>query len=129
MRHKDEFHAAVAALAEQSHLSLSDPPPLSEIVNEYHSVCSARQEKGLPPGVLEMEDSVLISAAAGDDRLVAKGLVLASELAAKWPKSRLPLDWISADSWIEGLKAKAGDRDGLEKIISGQVLEHKLDGL
>ncbi|MEW5653948.1 hypothetical protein [Streptomyces cinereoruber] len=128
-RHEDEFQDAVGALNEQCQLSLSEPPSLDEIVREYHSVCLSRQEKGLPPAVLEMEDSILIAAAAGRGGLVEAGIVLAEDLAARWPKARLPLDWVSADAWLEGLAAKAGDREALEAIVSGQVRKHKLDKL
>lgn len=128
-RHEDEFQDAVSALNAQCRISLSEPPSLDEIVREYHSVCSTRQEKGLPPAVLEMEDSILIAAAAGRGRLVEAGIALAEDLSARWPKARLPLDWVSADAWIEDLTAKVGDPEVLEAIVSGQVRKHKLDKL
>lgn len=128
-RHEDEFHDAVRTLNEQCRLSLSEPPSLDEIVGEYHSACSDRQEKGLPPAVLEMEDSILIAAAAGRGALVRAGIALAEDLATRWPKGRLPLDWVSAEAWLEGLAAKAGDPAALESIVSGQVRKHKLNRL
>ncbi|MFI8503507.1 hypothetical protein ACIGFK_34110 [Streptomyces sp. NPDC085524] len=128
-RHENEFQDAVSALNAQCRLSLNEPPSLDEIVREYHSACSTRQEKGLPPAVLEMEDSILIAAVADRGDLVEAGIALAEDLAARWPKARLPLDWISTDAWLEGLTAKAGNLEALENIVSGQVVKHKLDNL
>ncbi|MFD7895404.1 hypothetical protein [Streptomyces sp. NPDC059743] len=93
----------------------------------YHSVCSARQQMGLPPAVVEMEDSILIAAVARRGDLVEDGLRLAGELGAVWPEARLPLGWTSADLWLEGLTMKAADPDSLSMVVSGQVVKHKLD--
>lgn len=65
---------------------------MEQIVREYHSAAIDRRVKGHPPAVPEMEDSVLVAAAAGRKDLVDEGLRLADELANVWPKSRLPLD-------------------------------------
>ncbi|MFX4294922.1 hypothetical protein [Streptomyces bohaiensis] len=126
-RHADEIRNAVSALNSQCRLSLSEPPSLDEIVKEYHTACSTRQEKGLPPAVLEMEDGILIAAAAGRGDLVEDGIALAGDLAARWPKARLPLDWVSVDAWMEGLLAKASDPEALGTVVSGQVRRHKLE--
>ncbi|MFE3142914.1 hypothetical protein [Streptomyces scopuliridis] len=128
-RHEGEFQDAVSALNAQCRLSLSEPPSLDEIVREYHWICSNRQQKELPPAVSEMEDSILIAAAAGRGGLVEDGIALASELAASGPKARLPLDWVSADAWLEGLVTKSRDPEALEAIVIGQARKHKLDKL
>ncbi|MGW1716725.1 hypothetical protein [Streptomyces sp. NPDC002156] len=128
-RHEGEFQRAVDALKAQSVLSLDEPPSLEAIVKEYHSSASARQEKGLPPAVVEMEDSILIAAAADRRDLVEDGLGIAADLAGKWPKARLPLTWVSADAWLEGMRNKADDPEGLEDTIRSQIAAHKLDKL
>jgi hypothetical protein len=99
---------------------------VEEIVREYHASASAARRKGHPPAVDAMESSVLIAAAAGRRDLVEEGLTLASDLAGKWPKYRLPLDWVSADAWLEDLRNKADDTETLAETVSGQVAEHKL---
>ncbi|WP_329365161.1 hypothetical protein [Streptomyces sp. NBC_01483] len=127
-RHEGEFQHAVDTLKAQSRLSLDAPPSLEEIVREYHLSSSARQGKGLPPAVLEMEDSVLIAAAAGRRDLVEDGLAIAADLAGKWPKASLPLAWISADAWLEDLRNKADHPEVLVATVSAQLAKHKLKG-
>ncbi|MFI1352859.1 hypothetical protein ACH4TV_04625 [Streptomyces sp. NPDC020898] len=128
-RQEGEFQRAVDALKAQSRLSLDVPPSLEEIVREYHSSSSARQEKGFPPAVMEMEDSILIAAAAHRRDLVEDSLSIATDLASKWPKARLPLTWVSADAWLEGMRNKADAAEALAETVTGQVAAHKLDKL
>ncbi|MEV8350683.1 hypothetical protein ACFVTT_19060 [Streptomyces niveus] len=125
-RHGGEFQDAARILAEQSRLPIGSPPSLEEIVKEYHSVSVARQQSGLPPAVMGIEDSILISAAVERSDLVAEGLTLARELAIKWPKARLPLDWVSAEVWLDGLASMVRDSGSLWAIIDSQVIKHKL---
>ncbi|MFF8608785.1 hypothetical protein ACF06X_22900 [Streptomyces sp. NPDC015346] len=125
-RHEDEFQAAVDRLKQQSQLSLGAPPSVEAIVRQYHSASLEAKSAGLPPTVLEMEDSVLIAAAVGRVDLVEEGLQLARELAGIWPKARLPFDWEGSEAWIESLAAKAADRDSLTAVIDGQISHHKL---
>lgn len=126
-RHEREFQDGVDALKAQSPLSLREPPTLEQIVREYHSSSVARQERGHGAAVVEMEDSILIAAVEGRSDLVDDGLALSAELAGKWPKARLPLNWVSADVWLEGLRKKADDPRALAEIVNGQVAQHKLD--
>lgn len=128
-RHGGEFQNAVGVLRAQSRLSLDVPPSLEMIVKEYHSSSSARQEKGLPPAVVEMEDSIFIAAAADRRDLVEDGLSLAIDLVGKWPKARLPLTWVSADAWLEGMRNKADAPQALAEMVSSQVAAHNLDKL
>ncbi|MEU4149186.1 hypothetical protein [Streptomyces sp. NPDC026659] len=126
-KHESEYSAAVDALREQSVLPLSEEPPsLEQVVRAYHSAISASYDKGFPPAVAEMEDSVLIAAAAGRPDLVQDGLALAGELASLWPKSRLPLNWPGATEWLEGLRAKAADPGALSATVDRQIAQHKL---
>ncbi|MFD7555499.1 hypothetical protein ACFV9E_13325 [Streptomyces sp. NPDC059835] len=125
-RHEEAFRDAALELANQSRLPLHKTPSVQEIVGAYHSFTLEQQLKGLAPAVLEMEDSVLISAAAGIPSLVESSLALASELATSWPKARLPLWWEGAQNWLDGLTDKASDVESLSAITESQILKHKL---
>lgn len=125
-RHEEAFSDAAVELANQSNLPLHEPPSVEDIVGAYHSFALGQQRKGLAPAVLEMEDSVLIAAAAGFPSLVESGIALATELAATWPKARLPLGWEGAQSWLDGLIGKASDVESLSEITESQILKHKL---
>ncbi|MEU2286041.1 hypothetical protein ABZ614_29605 [Streptomyces sp. NPDC013178] len=125
-RHEADFPGAVRVLAEQSTLSLFQPPTIEQIVNACHSFAFNWQNMGFPPAVDVVEDSVLIAATVERGDLVEAGLKLARELAGVWQKARLPLDWVSAEVWLEGLTARVSDHDSLSRVVSGQVLKHKL---
>ncbi|WP_157968615.1 hypothetical protein [Streptomyces geranii] len=128
-RHEGEFQRAADALKAQSVLSLDESPSLEAIVKEYHSSSSARQEKGLPPAVVEMEDSILIAAAVGRHDLVEDGLGIAADLAGRWPRAGLPLTWVSPEAWLEDMRKKADAPEALAETVSSQVAAHKLDKL
>ncbi|MFH8715227.1 hypothetical protein [Streptomyces zaomyceticus] len=113
-------------MREQSRLPLGELPSIDAIVREYHAEARRRLEKGHGAAVPEMEDGVLVAAAAGRDELTAEGLVLARELAAAWPKSSMPFDWPGAEAWLDGLAARAGDRESLLAVVRGQAAQHKL---
>lgn len=125
-RHERDFAHAASALREQSRLPLDEVPSIDAIVREYHAEARGRLGKGHGAAVLEMEDSVLVAAAAGRDDLAGEGLLLARELTAAWPKSAMPFDWPGAEAWLDGLTARAGDRGSLLSVVRGQVAEHKL---
>ncbi|MGW1780403.1 hypothetical protein ACWCQQ_14850 [Streptomyces sp. NPDC002143] len=125
-RHRGEFREAARALAEQSRLPIESPSSLEEIVKEYHSVSINRQQSGLPPAVMEIEDSILISAVAERFDLVADGLKIARELAGVWPKARLPIDWVSAEAWLDGLASRTRDIGSLSAIVDSEAIKHKL---
>ncbi|MYZ36309.1 hypothetical protein GT002_14635 [Streptomyces sp. SID4917] len=125
--HESEYPAAVDALREQSALSLrEESPSLEQVVRAYHSAVSARCDRGLPPAVVEMEDSVLIAAAADRADLLQDGLALAGELAGLWPKSRIPLNWPGAAAWLENLRIKAANPGALAATVDHQIAQHKL---
>ncbi|MCX5226675.1 hypothetical protein [Streptomyces sp. NBC_00233] len=125
-RHERDFAHAVGALREQSRLPLDEPPSIDAIVREYHAEARRRLEKGHGAAVPEMEDSVLVAAAAGRDELAGEGLVLARELTAAWPKWSMPLEWPGAEAWLDGLAARAGDRESLRAVVRGQATAHRL---
>ncbi|GHG78204.1 hypothetical protein GCM10018779_57850 [Streptomyces griseocarneus] len=124
--HESEYRLMADRLTEQSVLSLVEPPTLEEIVGNYHSVALERQSQGIPPAVVEVEDSVLLSAAAARVDLVESGLRLAEALVALWPKDRLPLDWPGASVWLDSLSARAEDVESLSAVVEGQLAKHKL---
>lgn len=129
-RHDRDFPAAVRALHDRSTLSLGEEPPsLEQVVAAFHAEAMRRRGVGHAPAVVEMEDGVLVAAAAGRVDLVRDGLALAGELAGAWPKSRLPLDWPGAPQWLEGLRAEAADADALVTVVAEQIARHKLTGV
>ncbi|MFF5921861.1 hypothetical protein ACFY8C_26450 [Streptomyces flavochromogenes] len=125
-RHERDFAHAVGALREQSRLPLDELPSIDEIVRQYHAEARRRLEKGHGAAVPEMEDSVLVAAAAGRDELAGEGLGLARELSASWPRASMPFDWPGADAWLDGLAVRAGDRESLLSVVRGQAIAHKL---
>ena len=126
VRHDSDFANAAERLEGQSNLSLRAWPTVQEIVSAYHAFAVTQKDKGYPPAVNEVEDSVLIPAAAGYQDSVAASLLLARELLELWPKSRLPLDWTSAETWLEGLANRSRDVAELSAIVENQIAFHKL---
>jgi hypothetical protein len=126
LRHDSDFANAAERLRSQSNLSLGAWPAIREIVSAYRAFAVTQKDKGYPPAANEVEDSVLVPAAAGDQDSVAASLLLAGELAQVWPKSRLPLDWDSAESWLDGLANRSRDVGGLSAMIDSQIAFHKL---
>ncbi|MFI0939217.1 hypothetical protein [Streptomyces sp. NPDC021020] len=127
--HADLYIEASARLAEQSRLSLGDAPGVEQIVKELHAFAVAQQERGYPPAVFEMEDSVLVAAAYGDSELLPRGLRLAADLAEEWKVSRLPLSFPGKADWLAGLEEKAGSPSVLNDTIESQIAVHKLGGI
>ncbi|MFF0560655.1 hypothetical protein [Streptomyces sp. NPDC004266] len=125
-RHERDFGRATGALREQSALPLDEPPSIEAIVREYHAEARRRVEKGHGPAVPEVEDGILVAAAAGQHDLAEEGLSLARELTGVWPRSSMPLDWPGAEAWLDGLVARAGDREALVAVVRGQTVAHKL---
>ncbi|GAA0378043.1 hypothetical protein GCM10009541_20660 [Micromonospora gifhornensis] len=125
-QHDEVCQDAFRRISVQSPLSLGDPPSIEEIVGEYHRFARAQAEDGLPPAVIEVEDSILIPAVVGRLDLTERGFSLAEELSAIWPTSRLPLSWAGRDGWLQGLRRVAGDAKTLQLIVDGQIGKHKL---
>ncbi|MGW4286416.1 hypothetical protein ACWEIK_05730 [Streptomyces sp. NPDC004673] len=125
-RHAEKHLDASRRLAEQARLSLDDPPSVRDISAGLHDFALAQLELGYPPAVNEMEDSILIVAADGDELLADQGLQLARELAGKWPSSRLPPTWTGREEWIGFLADRAADLEGLRATVESQVALHNL---
>ncbi|MCT2278011.1 hypothetical protein [Micromonospora chalcea] len=125
-RHEEVRLDAFRRMSEQSPLSLGDPPSIEEVIEEYHRFVRERAECGLPPAVSEVEDAVLVPAAAGRLDLTERGLGLAEELSEIWPAARLPLGWVGRDCWLQQLRHSAGNSQALQLIVDGQVHKHKL---
>ncbi|MER5181771.1 hypothetical protein ABT009_26010 [Streptomyces sp. NPDC002896] len=125
-RHSGEYQSAARRLVAQSRLSLEEPPTISSIVDALYEHVSLQQERGLPPAVRELEDGVLIAAAAGEPSLVEFGLRLARQMVDVWPKARLPLDWKGSDIWLTGLEERIADPSVLSDVVEQQISFHKL---
>ncbi|MER7279001.1 hypothetical protein ABT369_31640 [Dactylosporangium sp. NPDC000244] len=128
-RHEQEFRDVAAQLERQTVLPLREPPTIPQIVDACHAFARAERERGCPPAVYPVEDSVLIAAASGERALADAGLRLAEELVAVWPKWGLPLDWPGSDAWLQSLRERAANVDLLDALIAGQVAQHKLGSI
>ncbi|MFI5631464.1 hypothetical protein ACIA8E_19240 [Streptomyces sp. NPDC051664] len=124
--HAEEHPDAARRLAGQARLSLDVPPTVGDVVTELRASAMAQHGMGWPPAVGEVEDSILISSASGDRDLAEQGLQLARDLVKKWPKHRLPLDWVGEKAWISSLSKNADNAEDLRAIVESQVKAHKL---
>ncbi|WP_406371725.1 hypothetical protein OH781_20580 [Streptomyces sp. NBC_01550] len=124
--HAEEYPDAARRLAGQARLSLDVPPTVGDVVTELRASAMAQHGMGWPPAVGEVEDSILISSASGDRDLAEQGLQLARDLVKKWPKHRLPLDWVGEKAWITSLSKNADNAEDLRAIVESQVKAHKL---
>lgn len=124
--HAEAYLDAARRLAGQARLSVDAPPTVGEVVTELRASAIAQHGMGWPPAVGEVEDSILIPSASGDRDLAEEGLQLAQDLVKKWPKHRLPLDWVGEKAWITSLSMEADNVEGLRAIIESQVRAHKL---
>ncbi|MEV7323900.1 hypothetical protein [Streptomyces sp. NPDC093970] len=124
--HAEDYLGAARLLADQARLSLDLPPTVGDIVTELRAFAVAQHSMGSWPAVAEVEDSVLISAASGNSELTEEGLQLARDLVKKWPKYRLPLDWVGEEVWITSLSKKADNAEDLRAIVESQVRAHRL---
>ncbi len=124
--HAEDYLDAARRLAGQARLSLDAPPTVREVVTELRASAIAQHGRGWPPAVGEVEDSILVPSASGDRDLAGEGLQLARDLVKKWPKHRLPLDWIGEKAWLTSLSMEADNAEGLCAIIESQVKAHKL---
>jgi hypothetical protein len=125
-RHSRDYALVASELRNQSVLPLDEAPIIDDIVNACHTFARGQQERGYPPAVPEMEDSLLISAASDRPDLVQASLTLAIEFAEVWPQSRLPLDWTSSQEWLDELRSRIADPSQVRDIVADQILKHKL---
>jgi hypothetical protein len=119
------FQEAAEKLREQSPLALSNPPSIDDIVGAYHMYAEAHQRSSTPLVALELEDSVLLAAAAGRPDLVDISLRVATGIARRW--SQAPMGTDSITGWLNDLKCRAGDSAALAELIQRQIDLHKLD--
>ena len=124
--HAEDYLGAARRLADQARLSLDVPPTVGDVVTELRAFAVAQHAMGSWPAVGEVEDSVLISSASGDRDLTEEGLQLARDLVKKWPKHRLPLDWVGEEAWITSLSKKADNAEDLRAVVESQVRAHRL---
>lgn len=127
--HIDAYLEASRRLVEQSALSLTSAPTIGQIVAELHSFAMAQQERGNPPAVSELEDSIFIATVIGDMKLQDQGLQLASDLLPKWRAERLPPSFPGKETWLTGLRRKCEHPDELQVIVDAQVDFHGLGNI
>ncbi|MFI5815530.1 hypothetical protein ACIA7S_31890 [Streptomyces sp. NPDC051643] len=124
--HAEDYLDAARRLAGQARLSLDVPPTVADVVNELRAFATAQQGLGGLPAIWAVEDSILVPSASGDRDLAEEGLQLARDLVKKWPKHRLPLDWVGEEVWITSLRKSADNAEDLRAIVESQVRAHKL---
>ncbi|MFD7447168.1 hypothetical protein, partial [Streptomyces sp. NPDC059909] len=100
-RHKDQFRAAAARLEATSSLPLREVPAPADVVRAYREHAVARQRGRLPAAVLQLEDSVLVAAAAGEHALANESMALVVELSQRWSKRG---DWFGGQAGM-GIQA------------------------
>ncbi|MFD7490608.1 hypothetical protein [Streptomyces mirabilis] len=124
--HTEDYLDAARRLAGQARLSLDVSPPVADVATELRAFATAQHGLGSWPAVDAVEDSILIPSASGDRGLAEEGLQLARDLVKKWPKHRLPLDWVGEEVWITSLRKSADNAEDLRTIVESQVRAHKL---
>ncbi|NUK01580.1 hypothetical protein HRW23_14795 [Streptomyces lunaelactis] len=126
-RHADQYRAAASRLEERSTLPLRRRPELGEIVHAYRDFAAAVQQGRLPAGIEELEDSILVPAAAGDRALAEESLSRVSEVAQRWSRSEAPMGWTDTQEWLDSLRARADDPARLMAVVDEQIALHKLE--
>lgn len=115
-------------LVEQTAHPLGETAPtVEELIHVYHATAVRLQRESGPPAVLEVEDSVLVASAIGNDDLVDAGLRLAEELAPRWPPARLPPTWTTTADWLAELAAKAGKPGAVAETVADEIKNHRLE--
>ncbi|MGW6493878.1 hypothetical protein [Nonomuraea angiospora] len=124
--HEERFEEAARRLETQSPLPLREAPTLEQIVHQYRRHAVDAQRGRLPIAEPELEDSVLVPAAAGEEALAVESLRLVSEVAAGWSKLEAPRGWDSTTNWLDWLASRMRDVEGLAATVEEQVLKHGL---
>jgi hypothetical protein len=119
--HARDFATTAERLRAQSPLSLDDPPTLEDLLACYRRFVTEAQH-GLPAGMAEIADLVLIPAALDLPDAVRDGLAFAREIAGRWTEP--PRQWPDADAWLASIEAASADPGGLRDTVRSEV--HKL---
>lgn len=122
--HEREFASAVDGLRGQSPLSLGEPPTVAELLGYYRRFVSEAQRTGLPSGVGELEDLVLIPAAMEMPDTVDDGLGFARQVGGGW--SQPPPGWADTAGWLASLEASASDPGRLRDTAVAEIHRRKL---
>ncbi|WP_158842944.1 hypothetical protein [Saccharothrix deserti] len=128
-RHELEFRAAAVRLEERSTLPLRRWPDLAEIVHAYRAAAVGARQGRLPAGVVELEDCVLVPAAAGERALAGESLRFVVETARRWSKYEAPTGWSDTREWLDWLEARVDDPTDLMAVVDEQVTGHGLSGV
>ncbi|WP_132596176.1 hypothetical protein [Nonomuraea deserti] len=124
--HGERFEDAARRLEAQSQLPLWEAPTLKQIVHEYRRHALDAQRWRLPNAEPQLEDSVLVPAAAGKHVLATESLRLVSHVASGWSKLEAPRGWERTSDWLDWLAARMHDTEGLTVTVEEQILRHKL---
>ncbi|WP_344864631.1 hypothetical protein [Planomonospora alba] len=124
--HGDEFRDAAHRLEAQSSLSLREVPTLEHIVQRYRDYAVEVQCGRLPSAVSELEDSVLVPAAAGKGELANESIESVSRIASGWSRAEAPQGWESTKRWLAWLARRMHDAEGLATTVEEQILKHGL---
>lgn len=126
-RHADTFRGAAGRMAERSPLPLRRRPEIAEIVLAFRSAAVAAQRgRRIPTGIPELEDMVLVAAAAGERALAEESLDRVRQIADTWSKYEAPMGWTDTRDWIAWLAERAGDPAGLAATVEEQIVRHGL---
>lgn len=128
-RHASLYRESAAMLEEQSRLPLRRFPDLREILEAYRESAASAQRGRLPAAIVELEDLVLIPAAAGLPDLSEEGWEFTSGLARHWSPREGPPGWSDAGTWLEWLWARAADPIALETTVHEQISAHRLSAV
>lgn len=126
-RHADTFRAAAGRMEERSPLPLRRRPDIAEIVLAYRAAAVAAQRGSrIPVGIPELEDMVLVAAAAGERALAEESLDRVRQIADGWSKYEAPMGWADTREWLARLEERAGDPAGLAATVEEQIVQHGL---
>lgn len=127
--HDQEFSDAVETVRQGAVLPLDAVPTLRDTLNAYRNALEVDRHIH---EYSALEDMVLLPALMGDTEKVEEGLDLAREVSSSWKKNwwREPV-FEGVDNagpgWLEGLAARAENREELQRLVDEKVAYHKLD--
>ncbi|MGV9277000.1 hypothetical protein [Streptomyces griseosporeus] len=126
-RHAETFRAVAGRTEERSPLPLRRRPDIAEIVQAYRAAAVAAQRgRRIPTGIPELEDMVLVPAAAGERPLAEESLDRVRQIADGWSKYEAAMGWTDAQEWLAHLEERAGDAAGLAATVEEQIVQHGL---
>lgn len=125
--HESVIEQVADQLREQSRLSLDSPPSVVDVLDCYEKYVAGQQRLGLPVGVNELEDRVLLPSVMGQSESVRAGLEFARTVTARWVTP--PQGWADSGAWIANLETLASDLATLRERVASETRRHKLGNL